>query len=203
MPKEDTKQLVLEPDAKGMFERSEMKILQTLKLQFLPDVTVINQANFLEVMRQLERAHWFLQDNYVKKDQTSHKLQKLAFETFIDKYLTCLNIDKTVKFDVKDMVGYYYNHRHSLPTFGAILLNPSLTETLLVKGKGRSWSFPGGKFEKGEDANGVKCAIREVKEEVGIDISKLIKSDCKIEKNLFKAYSYKKNPARKQKKNKS
>ena len=193
MSKEDAKQLILEPEAKGIFESNEMKILQTLKLQYFSDVTVISQANFLDVMRQLERAHWFFQDNYVKKDQTSYIFQKSAFEAFIDKCLSGLNIDKTVKFDVKDMVGYYYNHRHSLPVFGAILLNPNLTEILLVKGKGRSWSFPGGKFEKGEDANGVKCAIREVKEEVGIDISKLIDTNYKIEKNLFKSDAYKKN----------
>ena len=139
-----------------MVESCEKKILQSLKLQFFPDVTVITQANFLDVMRQLERAHWFFQDNYVKKDQTSHifQFQKLAFEAFIDKCLSGLNIDKTVEFDVKDMVGYYHNHRHSLPAFGAILLNPSLTEILLVKGKGKSWSFPGGNVG-GQHVDGV------------------------------------------------
>ena len=67
MSKEDAKQLILEPDARGMFESNEMKILQTLKLQYFSDVTVISQTNFLDVMRQLERAHWFFQGNYVKK----------------------------------------------------------------------------------------------------------------------------------------
>ncbi|GFP82646.1 mRNA-decapping enzyme subunit 2 [Phtheirospermum japonicum] len=51
---------------------------------------------------------------------------------------------------------------------------------LLVKGwKGTSWSFPRGKKSKDEEDH--KCAIREVLEETGFDVSSLLNKDDHIE----------------------
>ena len=123
---------------------------------------------------------------------------KRTFESFIETCLNGLRIEKAVEYDVKDMVGNYDNFRHSLPVFGAILLDPTLTETVLVKGqKDQSWTFPRGKIEYLENENGVQCAIREVQEEVGIDISNFINPRNKIQKSCTKANLYSKNPAAK------
>ena len=46
------------------------------------------------------------------------------------------------------------------------------------------YNFPKGKVNEGEA--GVACATREIWEEIGIDISKLIKDDCVIEYNVKK-----------------
>ncbi len=57
---------------------------------------------------------------------------------------------------------------------GGILLNPGMTHCVLVQSyKGKSWSFPRGKINRGE--NEVQCAVREVLEEVGFDVSGLIR----------------------------
>ena len=71
----------------------------------------------------------------------------------------------------------------SIPTYGAILLNNDCTKTILVKGKGQkgrsSWTFPKGKQEK--DESPINCAVREVYEEIGVDISNRIDEKMFIE----------------------
>ncbi|XP_025984518.2 mRNA-decapping enzyme subunit 2-like [Glycine max] len=53
-------------------------------------------------------------------------------------------------------------------------------QCLLVKGwKGSSWSFPHGKKSKDEEDHA--CAIREVMEETGFDVSKLLNKDEYLE----------------------
>ncbi|RVW32160.1 mRNA-decapping enzyme subunit 2 [Vitis vinifera] len=55
-----------------------------------------------------------------------------------------------------------------------------VSQCLLVKGwKGTSWSFPRGKKNKDEEDH--TCAIREVQEETGFDVSKLLNQDEYIE----------------------
>jgi len=58
-----------------------------------------------------------------------------------------------------------------VPVRGAIMLNESLDEVLLVRGwkKGASWSFPRGKINKDEDD--LDCAVREVYEETGLELA--------------------------------
>lgn len=57
---------------------------------------------------------------------------------------------------------------------GIVPLTADHSETILVKGKGRNgrWGFPKGVIEKGEMAR--EAAVRELREETGIDIGKLI-----------------------------
>jgi len=58
-----------------------------------------------------------------------------------------------------------------VPVRGAIMLNETLDEVLLVRGwkKGANWSFPRGKINKDEDD--LDCAVREVYEETGLELS--------------------------------
>lgn len=92
----------------------------------------------------------------------------------------------------------FREYKQAVPTFGAILLNEELThvhfkniikqilfnrfylnfeklqQVLLVQGfwSKSSWGFPKGKVNEGEDP--ARCAVREVLEETGFDISHLI-----------------------------
>ena len=53
-------------------------------------------------------------------------------------------------------------------------------QVLLVKAwSGKSWGFPKGKIDRDEDK--LTCAIREVAEEVGYDISELVDPDQFVE----------------------
>ena len=93
----------------------------------------------------------------------------------------------------------FREYKQAVPTFGAILLNENLThvytlyfcilfllacsyfivssfnlQVLLVQGfwSKSSWGFPKGKVNEGEDP--ARCAVREVLEETGYDISQMI-----------------------------
>lgn len=63
----------------------------------------------------------------------------------------------------------------NIPLKGAVLLNETFDKVLMVqpwkgdKDTSNKWTFPRGKINKGE--TGVDCAIREVWEETGIDIT--------------------------------
>ncbi|KAK4931664.1 mRNA-decapping enzyme subunit 2, partial [Elasticomyces elasticus] len=61
-------------------------------------------------------------------------------------------------------------YKQRVPVRGAILLNDTMDEVLLVKGfkKSATWSFPRGKINK--DELDLDCAIREAWEETGFDI---------------------------------
>lgn len=68
-----------------------------------------------------------------------------------------------------------------MPVNGGILLDPTMNKCLLVRGykSGASWGFPRGKVAK--DESDMACAIREVLEETGFDISSRINAEDYVE----------------------
>ncbi|XP_064459346.1 m7GpppN-mRNA hydrolase-like [Ornithodoros turicata] len=69
----------------------------------------------------------------------------------------------------------------AVPTHGAILLDDTLEYVLLVQGywARASWGFPKGKVNEGEEPHA--CAVREVLEETGYDISSMLRREDFIE----------------------
>lgn len=57
------------------------------------------------------------------------------------------------------------------PIFSRVLIKDKNNHNLVVQDRESIWNFPGGKQEIGETP--VECAIREVKEEIGLDVHKL------------------------------
>jgi mRNA-decapping enzyme subunit 2 len=78
---------------------------------------------------------------------------------------------------VDDILSKWKLFKHALPTNGAIILDETMKYVVLVQGfwVKASWGFPKGKVE--EEETEVNCAIREVLEETGFDITTLIKGD--------------------------
>uniref|UniRef100_A0A0L8HJ63 mRNA-decapping enzyme 2 n=2 Tax=Octopus bimaculoides TaxID=37653 RepID=A0A0L8HJ63_OCTBM len=72
----------------------------------------------------------------------------------------------------------------SVPTYGAIILDPEMKFVLLVQGywAKSSWGFPKGKIN--EDETEQECAVREVFEETGFNISKFINSNDYFENQM-------------------
>ena len=80
----------------------------------------------------------------------------------------------------QEIYDAFTQYKYQIPTCGAMLLNPGATKVLLVKSwHGKTWGFPKGKIDRDEDK--ASCAMREVLEEVGYDISALIDPDAYIE----------------------
>ena len=116
----------------------------------------------------------------------------MRFPTFVENILQALEIKKNLQHDKDEMVRMYKDHRHKLPSYGAVLLNSNQTKTLLVRNE-KSWNFPGGKFEEDLDSDGMQCAIREVNEEINFDITENIDPEMYITKSLSNPYSFIKN----------
>jgi 8-oxo-dGTP pyrophosphatase MutT (NUDIX family) len=76
---------------------------------------------------------------------------------------------------VEEHVASFSQYKSGVPVYGAIILDPTLTYALLVKGWGKNstWTFPKGKINK-DEAEAV-CAAREVFEEIGYDVSPLLR----------------------------
>jgi mRNA-decapping enzyme subunit 2 len=63
-----------------------------------------------------------------------------------------------------------------VPVCGAAILDDTLTQAVLVQSwNGSSWGFPKGKINEGEST--LDCAVREVQEEVGLNISAYVDSN--------------------------
>ena len=117
---------------------------------------------------QVEEAQWFYEDFVRPLDPT---LPSLSLRQF------CLKIFQHCQlFSAYDAALHskafseFLAYKTRVPVRGAIMLNPDMTEVVLVKGwkKGANWSFPRGKINK--DESDIDCAIREVYEETGYNI---------------------------------
>ena len=82
---------------------------------------------------------------------------------------------------VDEILSKWKVFKHAVPTNGAIILDETLRYVLLVQGfwAKASWGFPKGKVV--EEESEAKCAIREVLEETGYDISDKLVDDQYLE----------------------
>ncbi|ESO13096.1 hypothetical protein HELRODRAFT_105717 [Helobdella robusta] len=146
-------------------------ILKDLCARFILNVPKPECDDIVRLFFQMELAHWFYLD-FVRDDDEECcyvGMKDFAFQIFrcCDKFAIYL----------EDFDRYYEEwkvYKSAVPTYGAILLDPTLQYCLLLQGYNvkASWSFAKGKVN--EDERPEECAIREVYEETGFDIKKLI-----------------------------
>ena len=81
----------------------------------------------------------------------------------------------------EELYNQFKEYNSTIPTYGAIILHSNLEDMLLVKSFfGNTYGFPKGKVNEKESQE--ECAIREVWEEVGVDISYLLDSNVFLER---------------------
>ncbi|EDO07922.1 mRNA decapping domain containing protein [Babesia bovis T2Bo] len=131
----------------------------------------------------LRDAYWWYCDKWVVRYPLD--LKSMSFGQFLS--LVCQDCALLRSFvsaeDQKSLLARWKLYNRSIPLRGGVLINESCDKVLLVQGyQNNRWTFPRGKIDEGElDSS---CAVREILEEVGIDVSGLINPDIYVESEI-------------------
>nr|CAG4650221.1 EOG090X07NG [Sida crystallina] len=149
-------------------------ILDDLCSRFIVNVPVEERKDVVRLCFQIELAHWFYIDFYCMEEGSTRK--HCNFKEFAANIFKHLSFLKNQLSTFESIMEQFREYKQAVPTYGAILLNENMTHVLLVQGfwSKNSWGFPKGKVNEDEDP--ARCAVREVLEETGYDISTIIES---------------------------
>nr|CAG4638508.1 EOG090X07NG [Cyclestheria hislopi] len=147
-------------------------ILDDLCSRFIVNVPEEERKDLVRLCFQIELAHWFYIDFYCSEENSNRK--HCSFKEFTANIFKHLSFLQNRLHEFESILEQFREYKQAVPTYGAILLNEKLTHVLLVQGywSKSSWGFPKGKVNEGEDP--ARCAVREVLEETGFDISHII-----------------------------
>ncbi|XP_077227559.1 mRNA-decapping enzyme subunit 2-like [Tasmannia lanceolata] len=154
------------------------ELLDDLCSRFVLNVPQEDLQSFERILFLVEQAHWFYEDNSMEQNPLLKSLSLREFTSLM--FNSCAALRPYIA-HIDDIYKDFTSYKVRVPVTGAIILDESHERCLLVKGwkAGASWSFPRGKKNKDEEDH--TCAIREVLEETGFDVSKLLKLEDHIE----------------------
>ncbi|XP_068622616.1 m7GpppN-mRNA hydrolase [Battus philenor] len=154
-------------------------ILDDLCSRFIINLPPEDRGNLVRICFQIELAHWFYLDYYCTDE--SKRLNPCGIREFAAHIFQHVPQLREHVSSLDAVLDNWREYKQTVPTYGAILLDTELTHVLLVQSywTKASWGFPKGKVN--EDEEPWKCATREVLEETGFDISKLINKNDYIE----------------------
>ncbi|NXP05356.1 DCP2 hydrolase, partial [Thinocorus orbignyianus] len=147
--------------------------------RFILHIPSEERDNAIRVCFQIELAHWFYLDFYM---QNTPGLPQCGIRDFAKADILFLFNHCPFLLpqgeDVQKVLDKWKEYKMGVPTYGAIILDETLENVLLVQGylAKSGWGFPKGKVNKEEAPH--DCAAREVFEETGFDIKDYI---CKEE----------------------
>ena len=120
------------------------------------------------------QAWWFYEDFSREQDKM---LRSLTLREFCE---LIFHQHPSLQPHLNNLDGIYKTftaYKHTIPVYGAILLNKGLDKCLMVKGwSANSWGFPKGKVNKDEPEK--ECAAREILEEVRFRNILLFRTPC-------------------------
>ncbi|KAK9471505.1 DCP2-domain-containing protein, partial [Dipodascopsis tothii] len=156
-------------------------VLDDLSVRFIINCPPEELASVERVCFQVEEAHWFYEDFIREQNPQLPSLSLRAFSARIFAHCPLLRKWSNVHEQAFDD---FITYKTRVPVRGAIMLNDKLDHCVLVKGWKQSsgWSFPKGKINKNEPDD--ECAAREVMEETGYDVTRLLKKKDYIELTL-------------------
>ncbi|XP_022108148.1 m7GpppN-mRNA hydrolase-like [Acanthaster planci] len=153
-------------------------VLDSLCSRFLINIPAEERNNMIRVFFQIELAHWFYLDFYRAE---KHFLPGCSIKEFSKAIFRHCPFLKEYSANVDEHFAEWKEYKMSVPTYGAIMLDSTLQNIVMVQAffSKTSWGFPKGKVNQGESPK--QCAIREVLEETGFDITTLINEEEYIE----------------------
>ncbi|XP_058022066.1 m7GpppN-mRNA hydrolase isoform X1 [Ahaetulla prasina] len=153
-------------------------VLDDLCSRFILHIPSEERDNAIRVCFQIELAHWFYLDFYM---QNTPGLPQCGIRDFAKAVFSHCPFLLPQGEDVQKVLDEWKEYKMGVPTYGAIILDETLENVLLVQGylAKSGWGFPKGKVNKEEAPH--DCAAREVFEETGFDIKDFINKDDYIE----------------------
>uniref|UniRef100_A0A671F824 m7GpppN-mRNA hydrolase n=1 Tax=Rhinolophus ferrumequinum TaxID=59479 RepID=A0A671F824_RHIFE len=153
-------------------------VLDDLCSRFILHIPSEERDNAIRVCFQIELAHWFYLDFYM---QNTPGLPQCGIRDFAKAVFSHCPFLLPQGEDVEKVLDEWKEYKMGVPTYGAIILDETLENVLLVQGylAKSGWGFPKGKVNKEEAPH--DCAAREVFEETGFDIKDYICKDDYIE----------------------
>ena len=116
---------------------------------------------------QIEQMWWFYEDH--EADLRPH-LPHMDMEEFGRQVFRLCDLFVPVRSHYDALFKDFKLYLSRVPVFGVFIMNGSMTKVVLVKSYNGSWlGFPRGKVNQDEEE--VECAVREAREEIGIDLS--------------------------------
>ncbi|XP_078070783.1 m7GpppN-mRNA hydrolase isoform X2 [Mustelus asterias] len=156
-------------------------VLDDLCSRFILHIPSEERDNAIRVCFQIELAHWFYLDFYM---QNTPGLPQCGIRDFAKSVFSHCSFLLRKGDDVEKILDEWKEYKMGVPTYGAIILDETLENVLLVQGylAKSGWGFPKGKVNKEEAPH--DCAVREVLEETGFDIRDRICKDDFIEQRI-------------------
>ncbi|XP_071996798.1 m7GpppN-mRNA hydrolase [Engystomops pustulosus] len=142
-------------------------VLDDLCSRFILHIPSEERDNAIRVCFQIELAHWFYLDFCM---QNFPGLPQCGIRDFAKAVFQHCPFLLPNGEDVQRVLDEWKEYKMGVPTYGAIILDETLENVLLVQGylAKSGWGFPKGKVNKEEAPH--DCAAREVLEETGFDI---------------------------------
>uniref|UniRef100_A0AC34GXL2 Nudix hydrolase domain-containing protein n=1 Tax=Panagrolaimus sp. ES5 TaxID=591445 RepID=A0AC34GXL2_9BILA len=160
------------------------RIINDVCFRFLEGVPQDYRKDNMRVLFEIEMAHWFYLDNYFDNPDFPD-CKNVGFKDFSRLIFKQCAYLKSRANQCDKILDEFYLYKQHIPTNGAIMVDKSLEYVLLVQGyfaSTNSWGFPKGKVNECEKP--IDCAIREVLEETGYDITGKVN-----EKRSFSRYT--------------
>ncbi|XP_041980665.1 m7GpppN-mRNA hydrolase isoform X2 [Aricia agestis] len=154
--------------------------------RFIINLPQEDRSNLVRICFQIELAHWFYLDYYCTDE--SNKLNPCGIREFAAHIFQHVPTLREHVKSLDSVLDNWREYKQSVPTYGAIILDTDLTHVLLVQSywTKASWGFPKGKVNENEEP--WKCAIREVLEETGFDISNYINKQDYIDATIHEQH---------------
>ena len=123
-------------------------------------------------MMPAQDAWWYYMDVYYKKYRRG--LEELDFRAFVLRMWQYVDAGNYGTADAAGFADRFIRETRRIPCAGVVILNSNLDQILLVQGtwSNAKWAFPKGKLKEGEAV--IEGAIREVEEEIGVNVRPFI-----------------------------
>lgn len=153
-------------------------VLVDLAVRFVLNCPTEDTATNERLFFQIEEAHWFYED-FARVENSA--LPSMKIKTFVERLFEAVPIlNSFAGGDPLQALLQFQHYKKSIPVRGGIILNETIDKVLMVRGwKGSSWGFPKGKINKNEPDEA--CAVREVREETGFDMTPFLKKEDYLE----------------------